>query len=80
MPSPALFNPLPINALSSTLAANVPNKIEINPPFCYFAFFHYFISNPDSSSDLTIFISSISSFQIINAVIREAKSEGQPDP
>ena len=40
-----------------------------------------FINRPDSSSDLTIFmISLIFSLEIINVVIREAKSEGQPDP
>ena len=38
------------------------------------------ISNPDSLSDLTAFItSSIFSFEIINAVIREAKFEELPD-
>ena len=60
-------------------------KLEKNLPFCSIALFLIvslisFISNPYSSSDLTIFIiSSISSFEIINAVLPEAKSEGRPD-
>ena len=40
-----------------------------------------FVSNPDSLRDLTIFIiSSISSFEIINAVVRKAESNERPDP
>ena len=64
--------------LLGTLAANVSDIIKRNPPFCSFAPFLFvslihFIINPDSSSDLTIFIiSSISSFEINNAVV--------PDP
>ena len=39
------------------------------------------INKGDSSSDITIFIISlISSLEIINVVLYEAKSEGQPDP
>ena len=72
MPSPALITLL-------------PNNIDRNPPFMFFCFIFNslipFIYNSDSSSDLTIFIiSSISPFEIINAVVREAKSGGQPDP
>ena len=51
--------------------------LEENPLFCSFVSFLIvslipFISNPDSSRDLTVLISSISSFEITNAVI--------PDP
>ena len=74
MPSPALITLLPHN-------------IDRNPPLCSFASFFIFnslipfIYNSDPSSDLTTFIiSSISPFEIINAVVREAKSGGQPDP
>ena len=76
MLSAAFITPLPVNALSK--AANVPNNIERNPRFCSFASslivsLIHFIYNPDFSSNLTIFImSSISSFEIINAVL--------PDP
>ena len=43
-------------AFSNKLAANVPNNIERNPPFCSFVSFLivlliHCISNPDSSSD-----------------------------
>ena len=68
------------------LAANVPDNIGINHSFCSFSSFLIislicFISNPDSSIDLTIFIISyISSFQIINSAICKAKSKGQTDP
>ena len=78
MPPPALITPFPINALPNILAANVPNNIERNLPFCSFVLFLIVsvipcISNYDSSSDLTILIISlISSFEIINAVL--------PDP
>ena len=67
-----LYYALSVNVLPNMLAANVPNKIELNPPFCSFGSFLIdsltpFISNHDSSSDLTIFIiSSISSLEIIN--------------
>ena len=81
MPSPALITPFPVNALPNKLAANVPNSIETNPPFCSFASYLIvplipFINNPDSSSGLTIFFISSSSFEIINAAVRE----GLPDP
>ena len=78
MPLPALITPLPINVLPNILAANVPNNIERNSLFCssvsfLIALLIPYISNPDSSSDLTIFIiSSISLFEIINVVL--------PDP
>ena len=39
-----------------------------------------FINKPDSSRDLTILISFISSLEIINVYVCEAKSEGRPDP
>ena len=59
-PSLALITPLPDNAFPNILAANVPNNIERSTPFCYFASLLIvslipFVSNPDSSSDLTIF-------------------------
>ena len=53
----------------------MPNKILINPPFCYFASFLIvwlkgFINEPDSSRDLIIFmISFISLLKIINVVL-----------
>ena len=77
MPSSALIIPHPVNALPNKLAANVSNGIGKNPPFCFFHSFLIvllipFMSNPDSSRDLTILIvSSISSFEIINAVITD---------
>ena len=75
MPSPALITPRPANAFPNILAANVPNNIERNPPLCSLASFLIvllipFINNYDSSSDLTIsIISSISLFEVINAVV-----------
>ena len=66
---------LPTNAFPNLLAANVPNNIEGNPFFCSFASILIFspipfIYNPDSSSDLSSFIIySISSFEIVNAVV-----------
>ena len=86
MPSPALITPCTLNVLPSKLAANVPNNIGRSPPFCSSVSFLifaliYFTSNPDSSNYLTIFvISSILSFEIVNAVVCEAKSEEWPDP
>ena len=68
------------------LAANVSNNIRKTPPFCCFASFLIvslisFISNPDYSSEITIFIISfIFSFEIINTLILKAKSEGRTDP
>ena len=77
MSSPALITPLLLNALPNTLAANVPN-IGRNPLVCSFVSFLIvslipFTNNLDYTSDLTTFIiSTISSFEIINAVV--------PDP
>ena len=53
--------PFLFDAFANILAANVPNNIGGNLPFCYFASFLIispipFISNSDSSSNLTIFI------------------------
>ena len=54
--------------------------------FCSFVSFLIFsliafVNNLDSSSYLTIFnVYSISSFQIIDAVVCKAKSKGRPDP
>ena len=54
--------------------------------FCSFVSFLIFsliafVNNLDSSSYLTIFnVYSISSFQIIGAVVCKAKSKGRPDP
>ena len=70
----------PVNAFPNILAANVPHSIGKSPTLHSFVSFSIFslipfISNPDSdsSSDLTIFIvSSVSSFETINAVV--------PDP
>ena len=36
LPSRDLITPLPVNALHTILAANVPNKIGRNPRFCSF--------------------------------------------
>ena len=75
--SPALITPLLVTALPNTLAANVPN-IGRNPLFCSFVSFLIvslipFTNNLGYTSDLTTFIiSTISSFEIINAVV--------PDP
>ena len=44
------------------------------------AFVTSWIYKPDSLRDLTIFIIFISSFEIISAVVRSAKSKGQTDP
>ena len=83
-PSFALITPFPVIAFLNIPAANVSNCIGRNPLFCYFASFLIgslvpYINNLNSSSDLTIFvISSISSFQIINAAVREAKHQGRP--
>ena len=76
----ALITPCCTNAFPNTLPANIPN-IK-NPPFCSFTLFLVFpltlyISNPDSSSDLTIFIIFfISSFEII-VVVGKGESEGR---
>ena len=80
-PSPALITLHPANnAFPNILAANVPDNNPRNLPFFSFTSFLIvplipFISNPDSSSDLPIFvISSIYSFEIINAVAPDPKS------
>ena len=75
MPSPALITPRPVYAFPNKLADNAPINIGQNPPFCSFASFLIvsltpFISKPDFSRDLTIFIiSSISLFEITNDVV-----------
>ena len=74
LPWPARITPSPsiINPFLNKLAANVTNSIGINPPLFILFSLMCFISNPDSSSDLTIFIIfSISSFEIINAVVHD---------
>ena len=74
-PSSALITPLPDNEFPNILAANVPNNVGRNPPFCSFASFLIlslipFINYPDSLCDLIIFIiSSISSFEIIKGAL-----------
>ena len=66
IPSPALIIPLPANRFANKLAPKAPNNIPKNPPFL---------------KELTIFtISFTSSFEIISVVMREAKSEGRPNP
>ena len=62
-PSIAVITPFPVNAFPNILAANIFNNIGRTPPFCSFGSFLIvslipFISNPDSLSDLTIFITS----------------------
>ena len=79
MPSPALITPRPVYAFPNKLADNAPINIGQNPPFCSFASFLIvsltpFISKPDFSRDLTIFIiSSISLFEITNDVVLDPK-------
>ena len=73
--SPALITPRPNYAFLNIQESNVPNKVGKNTTFCSFISFLLvslipFISNPDSSSNLTIIIiSSIPSFEIVNAVV-----------
>ena len=73
--SPVLITPLPANIFPNILAANVPNNILRNPPFCAFASFLIvsltpFNNNPESSKDLTFFKTScISSFVITKFVL-----------
>ena len=68
--------PLPVNAFPNIVVTNVPNNVERDPSFCSFAsslivFRIPFITNPNYSTDLTIFIiTSISSIEIINEVIQ----------
>ena len=77
---PDLITPRSVNTFPNKLAANVPG----NSPFYCFAYFYFllflivslipFDSNSDSSSNLIIFIISfISLFEIINAVVPDAK-------
>ena len=72
---PDLITPRSVNTFPKKLAANVPG----NSPFYCFALFLIvslipFDSNSDSSSNLIIFIISfISLFEIINAVVPDAK-------
>ena len=86
MSSTAVIVPLLVNIVPNKLPPKVPNKIAINPPFCYFASFLIvslmpFINKPDSSRDLTIFmILFISSLRVINVVVHKANSEGRLDP
>ena len=80
MPLPAYITPLSINRYPNKLAPNAPNNISRNPPFfsftsCLIVFLTSFINKPVSSRDLIIFmISSISSFEIISAVIPDPAS------
>ena len=77
IPRPCLVAivPLPAKLCPNKLALNVPNNILRNPPFCFFTWFWTVsvtpINNkPESSRDFTILrISSISSFDIISAVL-----------
>ena len=67
----ALTVPLPVKKYPDKVANKVPNNILRNPPFCSFVSFLMvwltpFITKPDSLGDL--FISMISSIEIINAV------------
>ena len=39
VPSPALIVLLPVNRFPNNLAPNIPNNVQRNPPFCYFASF-----------------------------------------
>ena len=69
------------------LAPNVHNSIPRNRHFVLLLHFQLFIdviNKPDSSNYLAILMISLSyyiifSFETINAVIRKAKFEGQPD-
>ena len=85
MLSPALIALLPVNRFPNKLAPNATNNIMRNPPFSSFASFSIvslapYINKLDYSRDLIIFmITFISSFEMFNVVVREAKSEGRPD-
>ena len=76
----------PVNRFLNVLAPNVPHNILRKPPFCSLASYlivslTLFINKSDSSRDLTILkISFVSSFKIINVVVRKAKSKERPDP
>ena len=84
--SSTLITPFPVNESPNILVANALNNIGRSTLFYSFVSFLIvslipFISNPDCSIDLTIFIiSSISSLEVINAVRREGKSKGRPYP
>ena len=86
VPSPALITTLITNRFPNKLVPNVPKNTPRNPLFYSFASLYFilltpFINTPDSSRDLIIFmISFISSFEIINFVVREAMSEGRLNP
>ena len=66
---PALITPHPVNALPNILAASVPNNIRRDPPFYHFSTLLIVSLIPFTINPiLTIFtVSSISSFEIINA-------------
>ena len=74
-PSPAPITPFSAIVLPNKLAANGPSNIERSYPCCSSVSFLIVLlipcaSDSDSSTNLTIFvISSISSFEIINAVV-----------
>ena len=69
--SAELISLFPVNEMPNKLAANVPNSIGRSTHSCSFVSFLIvslirFTSNPDSSSDLTIFFKTlISSFEIL---------------
>ena len=73
-PWPALILTLLVKIFSDKLAPTVSNNIPRNPSLCYFGSYLIvsltpFINNPNSSRDLTIFITSlISSLEIISVV------------
>ena len=84
--SPALITPaqplvthLPSNIVPNNLAPGVISYMGRNPPFCALALFLFvllksFSNKTDSSSNLTNFtLSSISSFEIIIAVMSNPK-------
>ena len=61
VPSLVLIVPLPVNRFPNKLGPNLPNNIERNLPFCYFASFLIvllapFVNKPDSWRDLAIFM------------------------
>ena len=78
--SPAVFIPLPDTIFPNKLALNVPNNVLGNPPFYSLTSFWIasltpFNNKPEYLRDLSIFIiSSISSFDIISAVVPDPKT------
>ena len=81
---PALIYSLPADNLLTKLAHDVPNNILRNPSFCSFTLIWIVllipcINKPDSSKDLTIFMIFTSSLDIINIIVHNSKSKGQPD-